>query len=204
MLKETELLGQTPQHTCPLAAENRPCTALVPVGIEVPPPTSNALLGIAFTAGKNNSEKMFKTPTILFDRAHAYRGIIGKERMMWFSNPVHCPRRSYVVAGTHSFAAFAVCRHMGILNCNSSKVNKDNVQQACEDEDGKAGFAPMPGFIFKDPFVLLIQRTAYSVDESLDHLKHLLRDSYRQHLLSHAAVRCQDCQGKTQDIHIVT
>ena len=103
----------TPQHVCPLAAENRPCTALVPVGIEeFPNPTSDALLGVSFTVGRENAERMMETPTILFDRAHTYRGILRKRRMMRFSSPVLCPRKSYVVAGTHSFAAFAVCRQL--------------------------------------------------------------------------------------------
>ena len=58
-------------------------------------------------------------------------------------------------------------------------------------------------FTFEDPFVLLLQNTAYSVDEPLDHLKHLVRDSYRQHLLSsQAALRRNDCQGKTKKVHI--
>ena len=44
--------------------------------------------------------------------------------------------------------------------------------------------------------------TAYSVDERLDYLKHLVRDSYRQHLLSQAALRRHDCQGKTKPVHV--
>ena len=36
-------------------------------------------------------------------------------------------------------------------------------------------------FSFEDPLVLLIQDEAHSVDEPLDFLKHLIRDSYRQH-----------------------
>ncbi len=57
-------------------------------------------------------------------------------------------------------------------------------------------------FTFEDPFVLLIHDTAYSVDEPLDYLKHLIRDSYRQTLLSQAAQRRQDYQGKTQHVHV--
>ena len=51
------------------------------------------------------------------------------------------------------------------------------------------------------PFIL-IQDVAYSVDEPLDHLKHLIRDSYRQHLLSQASLRRYDCQGKTKPVDI--
>ena len=57
-------------------------------------------------------------------------------------------------------------------------------------------------FTFEDPFILLIHDTAYSVDETLDRLKHLVRDSYRQHLLSQAALRRHDCQGKTKQVHV--
>ena len=47
----------------------------------------------------------------------------------------------------------------------------------------------------EDPFVFIIQNTAYSIDEPLEHLKHLIRDSYRQHLLYQASLRRYDCQG---------
>ena len=57
-------------------------------------------------------------------------------------------------------------------------------------------------FTFEDPFVLLVYDEAHSVDEPLDSLKHLIRDSYRQALLSQAAKRRQDCHGKTHPIHI--
>ncbi len=57
-------------------------------------------------------------------------------------------------------------------------------------------------FTFEDPFILSIHNTAYSVDEPLDYLKHLVRDSYRQHLLSQAARRRHDCQGKTKPVHV--
>ena len=57
-------------------------------------------------------------------------------------------------------------------------------------------------FTFEDPFVLLVCNEAHSVDEPLDSLKHLIRDSYRQALLSQAAKRRQDCQGKTHTIHV--
>ena len=56
-------------------------------------------------------------------------------------------------------------------------------------------------FTFEDPFILLLHDTAYSADEPMDHLKHLIRDSYRQHLLSQAALRRHDCHGKTKHIH---
>ncbi len=60
------------------------------------------------------------------------------------------------------------------------------------------------GFLFEDPFVLQFQNMAYSLDEPLDHLKHLIRESYRQHHLSQASKRRKDCQGKTMniDVHI--
>ena len=55
---------------------------------------------------------------------------------------------------------------------------------------------------FEDPFILIIQDTAYSVDEPLDDLKHLVRDSYRQHLLTQAALRRYDCQGKNKPVYV--
>ena len=57
-------------------------------------------------------------------------------------------------------------------------------------------------FSFEDPFVLLLQDEAHSVDEPLDTLKHLIRDSYRQSFLLQASKRRQDCQGKTHLIHV--
>jgi len=36
------------------------------------------------------------------------------------------------------------------------------------------------GFMFEDPFVLVIQNSAYSVDDDFCVLKHTIRDSYRQ------------------------
>ena len=57
-------------------------------------------------------------------------------------------------------------------------------------------------FTFEDPFILLLHDEAHSVDEPLDSLKHLIRDSYRQALLSQASKRRQDCQGSTHPIHI--
>ena len=47
-----------------------------------------------------------------------------------------------------------------------------------------------------------LEDPAYSVDEPLDYLKHLIRDSYRQHLLSQAALRRHDCQGKTNLVDV--
>ena len=55
---------------------------------------------------------------------------------------------------------------------------------------------------FEDPFVLLLHDEAHSVDEPLESLKHLIRDSYRQALLLQASKRRQDCQGTTHPIHI--
>ena len=57
-------------------------------------------------------------------------------------------------------------------------------------------------FSFDDPFVLLLQDEAHSVDEPLDSLKHLIRDSYRQALLLQASKRRQDCRGNTHPIHV--
>ena len=54
----------------------------------------------------------------------------------------------------------------------------------------------------EDPFIFVIQDTAYSVDEPLDHLKHLIRNSYRQHLLHQASLRRYDCQGTIQLVDI--
>ena len=54
----------------------------------------------------------------------------------------------------------------------------------------------------EDPFVFIMQNVAYSVDEPLDQLKHLIRASYRQHLLRQASLRRQDCQGISHPIDI--
>ncbi len=58
------------------------------------------------------------------------------------------------------------------------------------------------GFLFEDPFVLQLHDMACSVDEPLDYLKHLIRDSYRQHYLSQASKRRKDCQGKMMNIDV--
>ena len=58
------------------------------------------------------------------------------------------------------------------------------------------------GFLFEDPFVLQLHDMAYSVDEPLDYLKHLIRDSYRQHYLSQASKWRKDCQGKMMNIDV--
>ena len=57
-------------------------------------------------------------------------------------------------------------------------------------------------FSFEDPFVLLLQDEAHSIDEPLDVLKHHIRDSYRQSLLQQASKRRQDCYGKIHPIDI--
>ena len=57
-------------------------------------------------------------------------------------------------------------------------------------------------FVFEDPFILLIHDEAHSIDEPLDTLKHLIRDSYRQALLLQASKRRQDCPGSTHPIHV--
>lgn len=98
VLQQVGYLGCTPRHARPFAAEDRPCNVLVPTGIEpFPKPSSFALLGVSFSVGSDNLEKMLKSTIILFNRAHTYRGIIGKRSSIWFSNPVHCARRSYVL-----------------------------------------------------------------------------------------------------------
>lgn len=58
------------------------------------------------------------------------------------------------------------------------------------------------GFFFGDPFVLVLHNTTYSIDEPLHHLEHLIRDSYRQHLLTQASLRRQDCRGKTGHVDV--
>ena len=58
------------------------------------------------------------------------------------------------------------------------------------------------GFIFEDPFVFTVHNNAYSVDEELHSLKHIIRDSYRQFYLSKASQRRQDCHGQTNLINI--
>ncbi len=54
----------------------------------------------------------------------------------------------------------------------------------------------------EDPFILIIQNVAYSVDDPLDQLKHLIRTSYRQHLLKQASHRRHDCHGVSHLIDI--
>ena len=56
--------------------------------------------------------------------------------------------------------------------------------------------------IIEDPFVFVIHNTAYSVNEPLNQLKHLIRSSYRQHFLEQASQRRQDCQGVSHQIDI--
>ena len=56
--------------------------------------------------------------------------------------------------------------------------------------------------IIEDPFVLVIQNVAYSIDDPLDQLKHLIRGSYRQHLLKQASHRRHDCHGVIHSIDI--
>ena len=54
----------------------------------------------------------------------------------------------------------------------------------------------------EDPFIFIIQDVAYSIDEPLDQLKHLIRASYRQHLLKQASHRRQECHGISHPIDI--
>ena len=60
------------------------------------------------------------------------------------------------------------------------------------------------GFMFEDPFVLVIQNSAYSVDDDFCVLKHTIRDSYRQFYLAKASQRRQDCSGQKQPIDVVS
>ena len=59
------------------------------------------------------------------------------------------------------------------------------------------------GFMFEDPFVLVIQNEAYSVDDDFGVLKHTIRDSYRQFYVAKASQRRQDCSGQHQPIDVV-
>ena len=59
------------------------------------------------------------------------------------------------------------------------------------------------GFVFEDPFVLVIQNEAYSVDDDLCALKHTIRDSYRQFYLAKASQRRHDCSGQQQPIDVI-
>ena len=52
----------------------------------------------------------------------------------------------------------------------------------------------------EDPLIFIIQDVAYSIDEPLDQLKHLIRASYRQHLLKQASHRRQDCHGVSHQL----
>ena len=56
--------------------------------------------------------------------------------------------------------------------------------------------------MFADPFVLVIQNDAYSVDDDSCVLKHTIRDSYRQFYLAKASQRRQDCSGQKQPIDV--
>ena len=58
------------------------------------------------------------------------------------------------------------------------------------------------GFTFEDPFVFTVHNNAYSVDEDLPSLKHIVRDSYRQFYLARASQRRQDCHGQTAPIDV--
>ena len=58
------------------------------------------------------------------------------------------------------------------------------------------------GFVFEDPFVLVTQNAAYSVDDDFCVLKHTIRDSYRQFYLAKASQRRQDCSGQKQPIDV--
>ena len=59
------------------------------------------------------------------------------------------------------------------------------------------------GFVFEDPFVLVIQNAAYSVDDDFCVLKHTIRDWYKQFYLAKAAQRRQDRSGQKQPIDVV-
>ena len=58
------------------------------------------------------------------------------------------------------------------------------------------------GFYFEDPFVFVVNDVAYSVDDDLPTIKHIVRDSYRQFYLAKASQRRQDCLGRTNLIDV--
>ena len=57
-------------------------------------------------------------------------------------------------------------------------------------------------FTFENPIIFHIHNIIYLVDEPWNNLKHLIRDSYRQYLLSQATLQKHDCQGKNAPMHI--
>lgn len=58
------------------------------------------------------------------------------------------------------------------------------------------------GFTFEDPFVFTVHNNAYSVDDDLQVLKHIIRDSYPQFYLAKASQRRQDCSGQINLVDI--
>ena len=60
------------------------------------------------------------------------------------------------------------------------------------------------GFYFEDPFVFIVHEIAYSVDDDISLIKHIIRDSYRQFYLAKATRRRQDCSGQTNLVDVVS
>lgn len=58
------------------------------------------------------------------------------------------------------------------------------------------------GFTFEDPFVFTVHNNAFSVDDDLQVLTHIIRDSYRQFNLAKAFQRRQDCSGQINLVDI--
>lgn len=58
------------------------------------------------------------------------------------------------------------------------------------------------GLTFEYPFVFTVHNNAYSVDDDLQSLKHIVWDSYRQFYLAKASQRRRDCHGQTAPIDI--
>lgn len=59
------------------------------------------------------------------------------------------------------------------------------------------------GVQVEDPFILICNDVAFSVDEPLAQLKHYVRNSYRQLLLKRASSRRSDCSGPDYDIDVL-
>jgi len=58
------------------------------------------------------------------------------------------------------------------------------------------------GLQVEDPFLLLLNGEAMSIDEPIAHIKHSIRESYRQLLLQRAVKRREDCSGPTHAVDI--
>lgn len=58
------------------------------------------------------------------------------------------------------------------------------------------------GVYVEDPFILVFQQAAHSVDEPIAQLKHFIRDAYRQLLLQRAISRRTDCSGPPLQVDV--